>query len=108
MPISTTNATTCRMIRPKMILATIFTLKSDSAATISMMTMLRIAMEPLLVRCVPALAIAVLLNAAPRPLSMNGVNCAAKCALVESTCVKTTAMPRPATDPAAGDTALDM
>ncbi len=43
------------------------------------------AIERLLVRWLPALAIAVLWNAEPRPLSMNGVNCAAKCALVDST-----------------------
>ena len=85
MPISTRNATTCRTISPKMIRATTLTENSDSAATISMTTTLSQAMAMLLVRWLPAFAIAVLWNAEPRPLSMNGVNCAAKCALVDST-----------------------
>ena len=84
-PISTTNARTCRTISQKMIRATILTENSDSAATISMTTTLSQAMAMLLVRWLPALATAVLWNAAPSPLSMNGVNCAAKCALVDST-----------------------
>ena len=85
MPMSTTNATTCRMISPKMIRATTFTENSDSAATISITMTLSQAMAMLLVRWLPAFAIAVLWNAAPRPLSMNGVNWAAKCALVDRT-----------------------
>jgi hypothetical protein len=84
-PMSATNATTCRTISQKMIRATIFTENSDSAATISMRMTDSQAMERLLPRWLPALAIAVEWNAEPRPLSMNGVNCAAKCALVDST-----------------------
>jgi len=50
-----------------------------------MTTTLSQAMAMLLVRWLPALATAVLWNAEPRLVSMNGVNCAAKCALVDST-----------------------
>ena len=82
---STMKATTCKTISPKMIRATIRTENSESAATTSMTTMLSHAMAPLLVRWLPAFAMPVLWKAAPRPLSMNGVNCAAKCALVAST-----------------------
>ncbi len=84
-PISTTNATTCSTISQKMILATILTENSDSAATISMTATLSQAIAMLLVRWVPAFARAVEWNAEPSPLSMNGVNCAAKCALVDRT-----------------------
>ncbi len=79
----TTNATSCRTISQKMIRAMIFTRNSDSAATISISTMLSQAIEPLLLRWFPAFAMAVLWKAAPSPVSMNGVNCAAKCALVD-------------------------
>jgi hypothetical protein len=78
-----TNATSCRTMSQKMMRATIFTLNSDSAATISMTTMLSQAIAPLLVRWSPALAMAVLWKARPSPVSMNGVNWAAKCALVD-------------------------
>ena len=68
-----------------MIRATILTENSDSAATIS----IRIDAEPrdrrLLLKLLPAFAIAVLWKARPRPVSMNGVNWAAKCALADST-----------------------
>ena len=82
---STMNATTCKTMSQKMIRATILTRNSDSAATISMTTTLSHAMAQLLVRWLPALAMAVLWKTRPRPVSMNGVNCAAKCALVDRT-----------------------
>jgi hypothetical protein len=80
-----TNATTCKMMRVKMMRATIFTLNRDSAATISIRITLSHAIDRLLPKWFPAFAMPVLWNARPRPVSMNGVNWAAKCALVDST-----------------------
>ena len=82
---SATNATSCRTMSQKMIRATIFTRNSDSAATISIRMTLSHAIDRLLVRWFPAFAMAVLWKARPRPVSMNGVNWAAKCALVDRT-----------------------
>src|ERR1700691_3912975 len=81
--ISTTNAISGSRIRPKMIRATSLTEDSDSAATITITMRLRPKTQPSLVTELPALAIAVLWKTAPIPLSMNGVNSAAKCAVVD-------------------------
>ena len=61
----------------------------------------------MLVTWLAALAIELLLKAAPSATSMNGANVATKWALAASTQVNTTAIAMPAIEPAVGDTIRD-
>src|SRR3984957_1171771 len=95
------------MIRARMICATRRSEKIDNTAQMTMTPQLMAAIAPLLVTWLAALTSAWLWNAAPSAVSMNGVNVAAKWALADSTQVNTTAMAKPATEPATGDTMRD-
>jgi len=68
-----------------MIRATILTRYSESSATITITIRLIPKIQPLLVTVVAAFVRLLLWKTRPRPLSMNGVNCAAKCAFVDRT-----------------------
>src|SRR5579875_798499 len=84
-PISTTNASSCRAIKLMMTRATSLTEAIESSATTTMTSRLIRKTAVSLVTEPAALASAAEWNAAPSPLSMNGVNWAAKCALVDRT-----------------------